>query len=101
MRPLSLQICLDINNAPLQALEDAGDRMGHFLRQLPEIPLAILFARGGRLVQPGFRWAPRSLTAPAGVILNAPDGAGTLDPKIPGLLCDFPSFLLSSRPQPS
>ena len=38
---------LDINNAPLQALEDAGDGMVYLLRQLPEIPLAIMFARGG------------------------------------------------------
>ncbi|MCJ1249506.1 hypothetical protein MMC30_006731 [Trapelia coarctata] len=91
---------LDIKNAPIQALEDADDRMVHLLRQLPEIPLAIVFSRGERLLQPGFRWAPRSLIALVGIMWLALDGTGTLGADTLGLTFDFPSISLSGTPQP-
>ncbi|KAI0752505.1 hypothetical protein C8Q80DRAFT_1267050 [Daedaleopsis nitida] len=52
---------LGVDASELLSLPRPGDRLKTLLMMVRELPRDILFTRGPRMVEPGFRWAPRSL----------------------------------------
>ncbi|KAL8687285.1 MAG: hypothetical protein Q9218_006499 [Villophora microphyllina] len=76
-----------------------SSRMQRLLSILPQIPRNILFRRGSKLTQPGFRWAPSSLLTSKELgdgLLNSSDGlypTGSLASN--GLRVNLPAFSIT------
>ncbi|KAI0752466.1 hypothetical protein C8Q80DRAFT_455554 [Daedaleopsis nitida] len=90
---------LGVDVAKLLAEPDADGRMRAFLLEVRTLPASIIVhaGRAGRLPQPGFRWAPRALTALSVVVSGEQFGTAECTPE--GLTTDR-KFSLIVLPEP-